>query len=94
MTDRAELVEKVVKHVERYDTPHDDDPRRRYTKAQMEIAIGIVLEEAARVADRYGAFEGKCFVEAEPDEEEVYDRGSYVARSIAAAIRALIKEGA
>jgi len=52
-----------------------------------------VLEEAAKVADGFAAFEAKCFVETEiKEEEEVYDRGAYVARTCAAAIRAL-KDG-
>lgn len=36
------LVEKARKHIQRYDTPKDNDPRRRYTEAQLEIALAAV----------------------------------------------------
>lgn len=36
-----EIVAKIKAHVERYDTPCEDDPRRRYTIAQLEAAMLI-----------------------------------------------------
>jgi len=36
--------EKIVAHVRAYDTPNNDDPRRRYTEAQLDLAIRLARE--------------------------------------------------
>jgi hypothetical protein len=38
-----EVERRAIAHAEKYDTPRDDDPRRRYTPAQMGIAIRHAL---------------------------------------------------
>jgi len=43
MQDRDELIARAIEHAEAYDTPKADDPRRRYTPAQMEIAVRHAL---------------------------------------------------
>ena len=39
----AEAVARIVKRIQQYDTPKMDDHRRRYTPAQLEMAIGFAL---------------------------------------------------
>lgn len=41
-------LDRIVAHVERYDTPAATDQRRRYTKAQLETAIRLALTSAQR----------------------------------------------
>lgn len=84
MIDRAALREAVKQHVEQYDTPHDDDPRRRYTKAQMEIAIAVALEEAAKVAEAFPARTHRNLATAP------YAVAEQAGDEIAAAIRAMM----
>ena len=43
MQDRDELIARAIEHAEAYDTPKADDARRRYTPAQMEIAVRHAL---------------------------------------------------
>lgn len=39
-------VARIIAHVEGYDTPKDTDPRRRYTPAQLDIAIRLAASLA------------------------------------------------
>ena len=58
--------------------------------AALEAVVAMVLEEAAKVADEYGAFDHKLIADAEDDEERAaFERGAFKGRNIAAAIRAL-----
>lgn len=46
MTHDPQMVERVIAHVQGMDTPKSDDLRRRYTLAQMEVAIRFVAKAA------------------------------------------------
>lgn len=41
--DREELIARAIERAEAYDTPKADDARRRYTPAQLQIAIRHAL---------------------------------------------------
>lgn len=50
----AEAVARIIKRVQQYDTPKMDDHRRRYTPAQLEMAIRLALAASPAAPDAAG----------------------------------------
>lgn len=52
--DRDRITAAALHHVQGYNTPRRDDPRRRYTPAQMEMAIHHAITAALQAREKAG----------------------------------------